>query len=115
MFSTAAKNSMLDALTVNRVQLHSGNPGAAGADNALGSLTAAVFDAASGGERAMNADVTLSGLGANQSVSWVSFWKAAGSVFHGAQQLTGAAEADGSGDYILLASGTKLRLSDPPT
>lgn len=112
-FSTDAKNSMLDALTVNRVRLHDGDPGAAGTDNTLGSLTAATFDAAVSGERALNGNVTLTGLGSGQSVTHVSFWRATGPLFHGSAQLTGGTAADGDGEYVLVAGGqTKLRLND---
>ncbi len=113
-FATAAKNTMLDSLTVNRVRLHNGNPGAFGTDNALGALTAAVFDAASAGERALNANVTLTGLGASQPVTHVSFWQAAGTLFHGSQTLIGSTTADVDGEYVLLAATTSLLLSDPP-
>ena len=112
-FSTAAKNTMLDSLTVNRVRLHSGDPGASGTDSALGSLTTAVFQAASGGERVLDANVELTGLGAGQAVSYVSFWQASGTVFHGSKTLTGSGQANDDGEYTLLATVTKLDINDP--
>ena len=103
-----AKNAMLDALTINRIRLHSGDPGASGTDNALGSLTAATFNAASGGSRALNADVPCSSLGASAPVQWYSIWNSTGPVFHGAAELTGDAQADSAGNYTVKATGTSF-------
>jgi hypothetical protein len=111
-FATAAKNTMLDALTPNRVRLHSGDPGAAGANNQLGSLTAATFAAASGGERALDAQVDFTGLSAGQSVTYFSVWNSTGPTFLGSGQITsGDVAANAAGEYS-LATGTKLDLED---
>jgi len=113
-FSTTAKNTMLDALTVDRIQLHSGDPGAAGTANVVADTKlAATFAAASNGERALSTDVDYTGLSANQSVTYLSFWKDAGTVFHGSKALTGDQAANASGEYTVKATTTKLSLTDP--
>jgi hypothetical protein len=111
-FSTTAKNTMLDALTADRVRLHSGDPGAAGTNNALGAgLSAATFDAAASGERVLSAQVDVTGLAASQSVTYFSVWKNAGTVFEGSGQITtGDVTANASGEYS-LTTATKLTIS----
>lgn len=114
-WSTAAKNGMLDSRTCDAIRLHSGDPGSAGTDNALGAgLSAAAFAAASGGSRALSSDVTVTGLSAAQSVTWFSVWTTSGAVFQGSGQITsGAVNADGSGEYVLKATTTTLDIDDP--
>lgn len=109
-FSTTALNQAMDGITVDRIRLHSGDPGAAGANNQLGSgLSAATFNAASGGERALNADVQVTGLSASQSVTYFSVWLNAGTVFKGGFPITsGDVVANASGEYTLKAPATKL-------
>lgn len=112
-FSETAKNTMLDSLTANRVNIHNGDPGVDGTSNAIGTLTAAVFDAAASGARALNADVSFTGLGSHAAVTWFSVWKAAGSVFLGSGQINiGDDEADVDGKFNLKAGSTTLTLSD---
>jgi hypothetical protein len=112
-FSTTAKNLMLDALTADRVRLHSGDPGSSGTDNTIAAagLTASTFAAASGGERALSVQVDFTGLTANQSVTYFSHWKAAGSVFEGSGTIsTGDVTANAAGEFSLTTS-TKLRIT----
>ena len=113
-FSTVAKNEGLDGILVDRIRLHSGAPGASGTDNALGAgLSEATFHAASGGERALNAGVTVTGLAASQSVTHFSVWLNAGTVFKGGFAITaGDVAANAAGEYT-LATGTKLTATDP--
>ena len=112
-FSTATKNAMLDAITFDRIRLHSGDPGAAGTDNTLGAgLSAATFSAASSGSRALATDVTVTGLAASQSVTHFSVWTNAGTVFRGSGSISsGDVEANAAGEFT-LAVGTTLTLSD---
>ncbi len=111
-FSTTAKNTMLDALTADRVRLHSGDPGAAGTSNTLGSLTASTFAAAASGERALNSAVNFTGLTANQSVTYYSVWKNTGTVFEGSGQITsGDVQANAAGEYT-LTTACKLDIND---
>jgi hypothetical protein len=113
-FATTAKNLALDAITVDRVRLHSGAPGASGTDNALGAgLSAATFNAASSAERLLASDVTVTGLSAAQSVTHFSVWLNSGTVFRGGFAITsGSVNADGAGQYVLKATTTKLTASD---
>lgn len=113
-FSTSAKGTMLDALTMNRIRLHSGDPGAAGTDNALGAgLSTATFAAASAGARQMSGDVTVTGLAASQSVTHFSVWNSTGPVFLGSGEITaGDVNATSGGEYILVATGTSVSIAD---
>jgi hypothetical protein len=113
-FAVTAKNLALDAITVDRIRLHSGSPGSAGTDNALGAgLSAATFSAASSAERLLASDVTVTGLSAAQSVTHFSVWLNSGTVFRGGFAITsGAVNADGAGQYVLKATTTKLTASD---
>ena len=109
-FSTTALNEALNGITVDRVRLHSGDPGGAGTSNALGSLTAATFSTASGGERLLATDVQLTGLGASQAVSHFSVWLNSGTVFKGGFPLAGGSDtnANAAGEYTLKATTTKM-------
>lgn len=112
--SLAARNSMLDALTLDRVRLHSGDPGAAGTSNTIAAygLTAATFAAASGGERALSGDVAFTGAAASQSVTWFSVWTNAGTVYQWKGQITsGDVAANAAGEYTLKATNTKVTLT----
>lgn len=106
-----AKNSMLDAVVIDKIQLHSGDPGSSGISNALGSLTDATFSAAASGARQLSADVSFTGLGASAAVLWFSIWGLTGMIetFRGAAEITtGDNVADGSGNYTLKATGTSI-------
>lgn len=111
-FSTATKNTMLDAITMDAIRLHSGDPGSAGTSNALGAgLSAATFAAASSGSRALSSAVAVTGLSASQSVTYFSVWTTSGAVFRGSGQiLFGDVAANGSGAYT-LAVGTTVSIT----
>lgn len=109
-FSTAAKNTMLDALTMDRVRLHSGDPGASGTSNTIGAfgLTAATFAAASSGERVLSSDVAFSGGSAAQSVTHFSIWSNSGPTYHCSGAISsGDVAANAAGEYVLKATNTK--------
>lgn len=113
-FSTAAKNTMLDALTMNRVRLHSGDPGASGTSNTIAAygLTAATIAAASGGERALSVDVAFTGGAAAQSVTYFSIWDSTGPTYHCSGQITvGDVTANAAGEYTLKATNTKATIT----
>lgn len=115
-FATAAKNTMLDALTVDRVRLHSGDPGASGTSNTIVAfgLTAATFAAASSGERVMSGDVAFTGGSAAQSVTYWSAWDNNGGspVYHGSGTISaGDVTANAAGEYTLKGTTTKLVLT----
>ena len=111
-FSTATKNTMLDAITMDAIRLHSGDPGSAGTSNALGSgISAATFAAASSGARALSGAVAVTGLSASQSVTYFSVWTTSGTVFRGSGQiLFGDVAANGAGAYT-LAVGTTVSIT----
>lgn len=113
-FSTGAKNTMLDALTANRVRLHSGDPGAAGTNNTIAAygLTTATFAAAASGERALSTDVAFTGGAASQSVTYFSVWNSTGPTFLGSGQITtGDVAANAAGEYTLKATNTKMSVT----
>lgn len=108
-FTTAEKNTMLDAVTgIDGVRLHSGDPGAAGTSNPLGAgISSATFSAASAGRRYLSSDVTVTGLTPSQSVTYFSAWR--GATFVGSGQIvSGSNAADGAGEFVLDASTTYL-------
>lgn len=109
-FSTTARNQALDGITVDRVSLHSGDPGTTGANLiAGGGKQAATFNAAGSGERVLNADVAFSGLGAGQAVTHFGVWLASGDVFKCGYPIdTGDQAANAAGEYTLKATTTKL-------
>ena len=108
-FSVTARNQALDGITVDRVSLHSGDPGTTGANLiAGGGKLAATFNAAASGERVLNADVAFSGLGANQAVTHFGVWLNAGDVFKCGAALTGDQQANAAGEYTLKGTTTKL-------
>lgn len=86
-FVTAAKNTMLDALTMNLLSLHTAHPGSSGTSNEItgGSPAyarkAATINAASSGTRSLNADVTFDVPAGD--VATIGFWNSTGPVFHG--------------------------------
>lgn len=114
VFSTAAKNDMLDALTCDEIQLHDGDPGAAGTSNRVGGangVAAAVFAAADSGERDLNADVDFTGLGDGTSITWASVWES-GVQFQGKMQLAGDLASNSEGEFT-VTTASKLDLNDP--
>lgn len=115
-FAVAAKNTMLDALTVDRIMLHSGDPGADGTANQVaGTLHAATFAAADAGQRLLSADVEYTGLTPLQTITYLSFWNNNGGspIFHGSDDLTGDLAANAAGEYTVKATTTKVYLPDP--
>jgi hypothetical protein len=113
-FSTGAKNEMLDALTLDRVQLHSGAPGSAGTSNQLGTKVACTFAAASGSARALSAQVNFTGLTADQSVTHFSVWDNNGGspVFKGSGTISsGDVTANAAGAYS-LTTGCSVAIND---
>jgi hypothetical protein len=115
-FPTATKNAMLDAITVDKLSLHTDSPGVDGTANEYsgGSYArkAAVFNAASGSERELNADVTFEGV-ADATIAWVGLWESDTSdVFHGAVEPTGDLDFNSEGELIVKA-GSKFSVADP--
>ena len=113
-FTTTTKNSMLDSQTVDLCSLHTGDPGVSGTSNEVTGGTpsyarvAATFNAASTGERLLNADVTFDVPAC--TVAYVGFWNSAGPVFKGSQIVTSEVFA-AQGQYKLNGTTTKLTLT----
>lgn len=105
--SLPTKHLKLDAVPCDAIRLHSGDPGAAGTDFALGAgLSAATFSAAASGERALAAAVEVTGLAPGQSVLFVSVWGSG--IFRTSMAITsGDVVANAIGSYN-LALGTKM-------
>lgn len=114
MFNDDAKNEMLDALGVDRVQLHDGDPGSDGTANTVSGKVAATFSSASSGVRALGTDVDFTGLSPGDDVLYFSIWLAGDpDVFKGAFPITsGDTKVNAAGEYT-LTTDTELRLVDP--
>ncbi|TWI04803.1 hypothetical protein IP90_00941 [Luteimonas cucumeris] len=77
-FTTAAKNTALNAISPDFISLHSGFPGNTGANELAGSgyaRVAASFNSASGGVRTITAAVNFT-VGAGHTVRWAGLWQA---------------------------------------
>ncbi len=111
-FVDAAKNTMLDALTMNLLSLHTAHPGTDGLSNEVSggspayARVAATINAASGGQRSLNADVAFDVPAGDVAV--IGFWNSTGPVFHGwapngpASNNPQAAYAEATADTINL-------------
>jgi len=114
VFSVNGKNQMLGGISPDELQLHDGDPGAAGTANRVGGGNgeeAATFAAASNGERALASNVDFTGLAASQTVTWFSVW--AGATFLGKGQITSGDTAANAAGEFSLTTATKLILQDP--
>lgn len=111
-FAEVAKNQALDGITVDLMQMHSGDPGAAGANNQLGTKVACTFAAAGSSARALSTAVDFTGLGASQSCPWFSIWLNAGTVFKGRGQITSGDVAANAAGEFRVTTATSLTLSD---
>ena len=114
-FVAAAKNTMLDSLTVAYASLHTGDPSTTGANESTGgspayARKAVTFDAAAASARALNADVTFDVPAS--TITYVGYWTAVtGGTFHGSDAVTNEIFA-AQGEYKLLAAGTSLTITD---
>lgn len=117
-------NAILDALCRSvawtepaafYVQLHIGDPGAAGTSNAAGETDrqAVTFSAASAGAITNSADVTWLSVSTAETISHVSFWDASSAGnFLGSDALD-ASKTVAVGDDLTIAAGS-LDLSITP-
>ena len=114
-FVAAAKNTMLDSLTVAYASLHTGDPSTTGANEVTGGSPAyarieATINAAAAGSRALNADATFDVPAC--TVMHVGYWSAlTGGTFHGSDPVTNEIFA-AQGEYKVLAAGTTLAIAD---
>jgi hypothetical protein len=89
------------------VQLHTGDPGAAGTSNAATETdrVEATFSAASGGAITNSAEVAWTNVAASETYSHVSFWSASTSgTFLGSDALE-TSRAVTAGDNFTIAAG----------
>lgn len=113
-FSTTAKNTALDAITVTYASLHTADPGASGTANEVTGGSPAYarqscsFAAAAAGSRALSADVTFDVPAT--TVAYVGYWSALAGTFMGSDAVTAEVFA-AQGQYKILAAGTTLSLS----
>lgn len=88
------------------MQLHSGDPGAAGTSNVTSAARQAVTWAAAtaDGDFGLSASVNFTGVAANGATTYVSLWSAStGGTWYGNFALTGDATANASGEYTVTA------------
>lgn len=109
-FSLVARQQALDAIIVDRVSLHNGDPSTTGANYiSAGGKQAATFGAATaGGERLLSGDIAFTGLSANASVTHFGVWLNAGDVYKCGAALTGDQTANAAGEYTLKGTTTKI-------
>ena len=113
-YVTTAKNLMLAALTVNKLSLHTDNPGLAGTANEYSGggyeKRDATFNAAANGKRQLSANVMFSGT-PDETVSWLGLWS--NTTFRGAIELPAGAEFHVSpGMLAVLAATTYYGIGD---
>lgn len=108
-FSTGGLNQMLDALTVDRMSLHNGDPGGAGTANEVTgggyARVACTFGSAAGGVRTLSAQVDFVAT-ALQAVTHFGIWLNAGTVFKGSGTITGDAAFNAAGEYSITTATT---------
>lgn len=121
--STTYANSILTYLTGGGaptavaafyVKLHTGDPGAAGANNAATEATRkqATMAAASGGSITTSADLVWTSVAATETVSHVSFWDAAAAGnFLGSDDLAAAQALTAGGSFTISAGSLTLTLT----
>jgi len=115
--TTAAKNTMLNALTIDTASLHTAFPGLTGANEVSGGAPAYArkavsFAAAAGGSRSLSAAVTFDVPAT--TVRWFGFWSSGtyvGYAANGGQQLL--FQVDVTNNLVRstahgLANGTKV-------
>jgi hypothetical protein len=100
-----AANALRGAMT--HMQLHSGDPGAAGTSNVTAAARQPVTWAAAtaDGDFGLASAVNFTGVAANGATQYVSLWSqlAAGGTWYGNFQLTGDQTANAAGEYTVNA------------
>lgn len=107
--ATLALGSAAILAGITHFQLHSADPGAAGTTSPLGTRVANTGALTSTDDITWS-NIAFTGLTANQAVSWVSAWNAAGTgspatggTYRGKWQLTGDATANSAGEYTVTS------------
>jgi hypothetical protein len=84
------------------LSLHSGDPGATGANATSAGRQPATWSAAANGDLILSAAKNFTGGAAGGAVTWVGLWSAAtGGTFRGAFPLTGDQTFNAAGEYTL--------------
>lgn len=108
-FTTPTKNLALDAIPINLIKLHSGDPGAAGTANTIaGASAACVYAAAANAERDLDAAVPVT-VPAGASVSHFSVWE--GTTFRGGKAFTSNPETYAN-EGVANVTSAKITLAD---
>lgn len=106
------KNLLLDASDINILSLHNGDPGSSGTSNEITSggyeRESATFASASGGEKALSADVEFTAT-AGQEVTHLGLWS--DTTFRGSAELSGDLSFNSEGK-LKITTGTKIILTD---
>jgi hypothetical protein len=122
-FSEAVRNAWLNALARNAsyaneeiwVKLHTGDPGAAGANNAAANTTRkqATFGvAASGGAISNTVVVEWTNVPTTETYSWVSLWSAeSGGTFLGRDDLSTPAAMTAGGTFRIPVGDLDLDIA----
>lgn len=112
----AAADGIADQAT--HASLHSGDPGASGTNELSGgdpayARQAVGWGAASNGERQLDDDYTFN-IPGGETVAYVGYWTGpTGGTFLGSFALTPEGPYGAQGEYVLLASATKIDAANP--
>lgn len=125
--AVAERNAMLDAFASGTtysgnsafwVKLHTGDPGAAGANNAAAETTRkqASFAAAAAGSKATNADLTWDNVSTSETYTHVSYWTAgAAGTFLGSDDLSSSAVMVAGQTFRIPSGSLTLNITGPFT
>ncbi len=107
-WSTTAGNAALTTLlgTYTWVQLHIGNPGAAGTSNPAAETTRhqVTWSAVSGGAASNSADIVWTGVAATEDYTFITVWSASTAGTFG-MSGTVTANAVSAGDTFTISAG----------
>lgn len=87
-FTTTVKNTMLDAIPVGHMKLHSADPGVSGVTAQIaGAAVDVVYAAAVANSRSVDSAFEIS-VGAGSDVQWFSLWTTGGATYLGSKAFT---------------------------
>lgn len=114
MIDAATGGATYTANAATYVQLHTGDPGAAGTSNVAGETTrqAVTFAAAGSGAAASTTDATWLLVSTTETYSHVSVWSASsGGTFIGSDQLASSQAVQAGDTYELVAGNLTLSIT----
>lgn len=112
MFTDAAKNTMLDALTSLHLALFDGDPAGSGTEVSAARV-AGTFDAASEGERALTNSPVLTVTGGDQATHWAVFTASTGGTLLGSDALS-STKTDAADFTVTIQAGSTIDLNNDP-